>query len=105
MRALFAARRTALALVALFFAAAAFAQVRTIPGDAKRARMSPVQEQIVVLDGKRQMLAPGVRIRDAQNRIIVPNALPANSLVRYRRDSSGAINEVWILTPDEAARR
>ncbi len=96
----------ALALIAAaLFASAALAQLRTIPVDAKRAKMSPVQERIVQLDGKREMLAPGVRIRDAQNRIIVPNALPANSLVKYRRDASGAIHEVWILTPDEAARR
>jgi|RhiMetdeSRZDD1v2_1073273.scaffolds.fasta_scaffold2989875_1 hypothetical protein len=96
----------ALALItAALFAAAAFAQLRTIPPDAKRAKMSPVQERIVVLDGKREMFAPGVRIRDAQNRIIVPNALPANSLVKYRRDPNGAIHEVWILTPQEAAQR
>jgi hypothetical protein len=96
----------ALALItAVLFAATAFGQVRTIPKDAKRAKMSPVQERIVQLDGKREMLAPGVRIRDAQNRIVVPNALPVNSLVKYRRDPSGAIQEVWILTPGEAARR
>ena len=96
----------ALALVtAAFFAASAFAQLRTIPADAKRAKISPVQERIVVLNGKREMLAPGVQIRDAQNRIIVPNALPANSLVKYRRDAAGAVSEVWILTPNEAARR
>ena len=96
----------ALALItAALFAAAAFAQLRTIPADAKRAKMSPVQERIVQLDGKREMLAPGVQIRDAANRIIVPNALPANSLVKYRRDAHGAVREVWILTPKEAAQR
>jgi hypothetical protein len=96
----------ALALVAAaLFAVAAFAQLRTIPPDAKRATISPVQERIIELDGKREMLAPGVQIRDAMNRIMVPNALPANSLVKYRRDASGAVHEVWILTPAEAARR
>jgi hypothetical protein len=96
----------ALALIAAaLFAATAAAQLRTIPADAKRAKMSPVQERIVQLDGRREMLAPGVQIRDAANRIIVPNALPANSLVKYRRDARGAVREVWILTPEEAARR
>jgi hypothetical protein len=95
----------AIALIALFLAASAFAQLRTIPQDAKRAKMSPVQERVVEINGKREMLAPGVRIRDAQNRIIVPNALPANSLVKYRRDPNGAVHEVWILTPQEAAKR
>ena len=96
----------ALALVAAaLFAVAAFAQLRSIPADAKRAKMSPVQERIIELDGKREMLAPGVRIRDAMNRIIVPNALPPNSLVKYRRDGTGVVQEVWILTPTEAAQR
>ena len=96
----------ALALItAALFAAAAFGQVRTIPKDAKRAKMSHVQERIVALDGKREMLAPGAQIRDAMNRIVVPSALPANSLVKYRRDPSGAVREVWILTPQEAAQR
>ena len=83
----------AVALIAALFAASAFAQLRTIPGDAKRATMSHVQERIVELDGRRETLAPGVRIRDA------------GSLVKYRRDASGAIREVWILTPEEAAQR
>ena len=92
----------ALALIAAaLFAATAFAQLRTIPADAKRAKMSHVQERIVEVNGKREMLAPGVRIRDAKNRIIVPAALPANSLVKYRRDASGAVHEVWILTAEE----
>ena len=37
--------------------------------------------------------------------VVVPSALPANSLVKYRRDPSGAVHEVWILTPQEAAQR
>ena len=92
----------AVALIVMLFAAGALAQVRTIPADAKRARMSHVQERIVELDGKRARLAPGAQIRDASNRIIVPSALPRDSLVKYRRDGSGAVREVWILTPQEA---
>ena len=95
----------AIALIALVFAASAVAQLRTIPADAKRARMNHVQERIVELNGKREMLAPGAQIRDSANRVIVPSALPANSLVKYRRDPSGAVHEVWILTRQEAAQR
>jgi hypothetical protein len=95
----------AIALIAAaLFAVTALAQLRTIPQDAKRAKMSHVQERIVELDGKREMLAPGAHIRDAGNRIIVPSALPANSLVKYRRNASGALQEIWILTADEAKK-
>ena len=97
--------RALTAIVLCVGAAAVHAQLRTIPQDAKRAKMSYVQERIVELNGKREMLAPGAQIRDGANRIIVPSALPANSLVKYRRDAAGAVHEVWILTPKEAAQR
>jgi hypothetical protein len=95
----------ALALIALLFAASAHAQLRTIPPDAARAKMSHVQDRVVELDGKRELLAPGAQIRDGENRVIVPSALPSDSLVKYRRDPSGAVRQVWILTPAEAAQR
>ena len=59
----------ALALItAALFAATAFGQVRTIPKDAKRAKMSHVQEQIsycisgrfeYLLDGQTHLLSAG----------------------------------------------
>jgi hypothetical protein len=90
--------------IALFIAGAAVAQLRTIPADAERALIRHVQENVVELNGQRVQLAPGARIRDASNRVIVPTALPADALVRYRLDASGQLSEVWILTPEEAAR-
>jgi hypothetical protein len=95
--------RTALAIV-LLFAGAAAAQLRTIPADAERAQIRHVQENVVELNGQRVQLAPGAQIRDASNRLIVPTALPADALVRYRLDASGQVSEVWILTPEETAR-
>ena len=95
----------ALLLVLALFAATAAAQLRTIPSDAQRAKMSHVQEHVVEVNGKRAQLAPGAQIRDASNRLIVPTALPSGSLVRYQRDKSGQVTQVWILTPQEAAAR
>ena len=42
-------------IAAACFATLALAQLRTIPADAKRAKMSHVQERIVELDGKREI--------------------------------------------------
>ncbi len=93
----------ALPLILVFFVATTAAQLRTIPADAQRAEMRHVQENVVELNGQRAQLAPGVRIRDASNRVIMPTALPAGSLVKYRLDANGHVREVWILTPEEAA--
>jgi hypothetical protein len=90
-------------LIALLFASAAAAQIRPIPADAQRAEMRHVEGGEVELDGKRALLAPGAQIRDESNRIVMPSALPAGSLVKYRLDASGQVRDVWILSPQEAA--
>jgi hypothetical protein len=94
----------ALSLIAVLVAGTAVAQLRTIPADAERGELRHVQENVVEVDGKRETLAPGAQIRDEANRIIVPTAVSPGTLVKYRRDANGALSQVWILTPDEAAR-
>ena len=96
--------RAALLAIALLVAGAAAAQLRTIPADAERAQIRHVEENIVQLNGQRAQLAPGAQIRDGSNRVIVPTALPSDALVKYRLDASGQVRQVWILTPEEAAR-
>jgi len=94
----------ALLLIFALFAGTAAAQLRTIPRDAERAEIRHVQTNIVELNGRRAQLAPGAQIRDASNRILMPTALPAGALVKYRLDGAGQVREVWILTPQEAAQ-
>ena len=83
---------------------AALAQLRTLPQDAKRGAMRHLQDMIVQIDNSRARLAPGAQIRDAQNRLILPTAIPAGSLVRYQRDAQGMVERVWVLTSEEAAQ-
>ena len=91
-------------LLALGCAAAAQAQVRTIPADATRGSVRHVQEMIVQIDGERRRLAPGALIRDAANRIVLPTSLTEDTLVKYRLDAEGMVRQVWVLTPQEAAQ-
>jgi hypothetical protein len=77
------------------------AQLRTIPADAKLGDMRHVQEMLVEIDGTTQRLAPGAQIRDADNRIVLPAALPERSRVRYLLDAEGMVRRVWILAPAE----
>jgi hypothetical protein len=95
-------RCAAFALLAVF-TALAFAQLRTIPDDAKRGVMRHVQETVVEIDGKPQQLSAGAQIRSASNTILVPTAVPPSSLVKYRLDQEGLVRQVWLLTPQEAA--
>ena len=96
-------RRLILALVLACTAAAAQAQFRTIPVEAKRAVMGAIDGNVTTLDGKRVLTAVGLQIRDGRNLIVVPTAVPPNLIVRYLLDSQGQLSRVWILSPAEAS--
>jgi hypothetical protein len=92
-------------LAACALSAGAVAQLRAIPQDAKRGEMRHLQDMTVEIDGKPQRLAPGAQIRDAANRIVVPTAVPKATPVRYLTNVEGHLRAVWILSPEEAAKR
>ena len=92
------------ALLVCFYlvAGSAHAQARNIPERAKGGAITHLQGMIVSIDGVTVRLAPGVQIRDQDNRLVVPTALPAGSQVKYLLDQDGFVRQVWILTPEEA---
>jgi hypothetical protein len=58
----------------------------------------------IVINGVVQQLAPGVKIKDRKNRIIMASSLMNNVyLVNYTIDNLGMIDKVWILTDEELA--
>jgi hypothetical protein len=99
-------RRFAIAVLVASAAGAALAQptLRTIPDDAKRGVMSPVQGMTVEIDGKQIELAAGAQIRDGNNMIVVPTGLPPKGVVRFQLDPDGKVRRAWILSPQEAAQ-
>ena len=94
-----------LVLVAMTaLAAAAAAQLRTIPKDAKPGALRHVMDMQIELDGKPALLSPGAQIRDADNRLVLPGSLTEKTDVRYQLDGSGMVHRVWILSPMEKAQ-
>jgi len=58
----------------------------------------------VLLNGQPARLAPGARIRDRNNLLVLSGTLVGEDLkVRYTRDPLGLVHEVWILTAAEIA--
>lgn len=96
-----AAAAAALAIVAALPAAAQ--ALRQVPTDVRPARMAvSATPPDITLDGKPERLSPGARIRDTQNLQVLSGALAGQTVpIVYRRDPSGLVHEVWILTPDE----
>lgn len=61
------------------------------------------------LDGKTVMLAPGFRLHDGLNRVVVPaSVIGASHTVAYQRGPLGEVLTAWIVTArerDEIRRR
>jgi hypothetical protein len=94
----------ALLVCLCLIAAGAHAQLRNIPEQAKDGQIRHLQDMMVSIDGVAVRLAPGVQIRDRDNRLMLPTAIPAGAQVRYLLDPAGQVRQVWLLTPDEAKR-
>ena len=89
----------------VLFATAGYAQLRTLPANAKRATVGQPQVlPYVQLSGKVVKLAPGGVIYDQNNRTIVHGALPPGADVAITPDMNGDVARIYILTPLEQAQ-
>ncbi len=92
----------ALALVVLADPVLAQSSQRNFPKQALRGYLVMTAPPRVELDGKLEKLAPGVRIRNTQNLVVLPGSLRGRHMVvNYVRELNGLLHEVWILTPRE----
>ncbi|MDP3700023.1 MAG: hypothetical protein Q8R72_03870 [Hylemonella sp.] len=79
-------------------------RIPPIAAKAERGVLRVVAPPDVLMDGRPARLAPGARIRDRNNLMVVSGALTGQDLlVRYTRDPLGLVHEVWVLTAAEAA--
>ena len=86
----------------LLTASIVYAQLRTLPPNAKRATVGQQQPlPYVNLGGTTLRLAPGGVIYDQNNRTIVHGALSPGADVGYTLDMNGDVARIYILTPLE----
>ncbi len=97
-------RNLLLGLVLAAAAATALAQLRTIPAEAKRGTLGPLEAMAVTIDGRRVELSAGAQLRDARNLIVLPMSLRGTWLVKYLLTTDGKLHRAWILSPQEAAQ-
>lgn len=88
-------------------AAPATAQIaRNFPATALRGELVVVQPPEVLVNGQRARLAPGARIRGANNLLVMSGAVVGQRmLVHYTIEPGGELLDVWVLNPAEAARQ
>ena len=94
----------ALACAAVATPAAAQAP-RNFPATALRGELLVTAPPEVLLNKRPARLAPGARIRGADNMLLMSGAaVNQRLLVHYTLDLQGQMLEVWVLTPAEASR-
>ena len=90
-----------------FFCASTHAQIsRNFPPTALRGALEVTAPPDALLNGQPVRLAPGSRIRAANNMLQLSASLvQLPLLVHYTFDPLGLVKDVWILSPDEAAKK
>jgi hypothetical protein len=76
-------------------------RLRTIPEDAKKGVMWPPQGRQVRINEIIMTLAPGVTIRDMNNRMVLPNSVRQPKKIRYTLDMYGQVRRIWISPTGE----
>lgn len=87
--------------------APAHAQVaRNFPANALRGELFVHAGADVRLNGQPARLAPGARIRDANNFLVMSGSVAGSTYtVHYTLESNGLLLDVWLLRPEEKARQ
>lgn len=77
--------------------------VREFPKAALRGEMIVLAPPEISMDGKPDRLAPGARLRDSANLLVLTGQVINQKLtVNYLRDNMGLVQQVWILSEAEA---
>ena len=75
---------------------------RDAPKDVVLGKMTVTLPPIIQMDGKPDRLSPGARIHSVRNMLVLSASLAGTTVpVVYKRDTSGLVSEVWMLTTDE----
>ena len=79
---------------------------RNFPATALRGELRLTQPPEALLNNRPARLAPGSRIRGADNMLVMSGTIAGTPLlVHYTLDTSGLVLDVWVLTPVEAVRK
>ena len=81
-------------------------QHRFFPATTLRGELVVTQHPDVLLNGKPARLAPGSRVKGANNLLVQPAGIAGQKfIVHYTVESSGLIMDVWVLNPVELANK
>ena len=80
--------------------------LRKFPANALRGKLRVTQAPEILIDGRRERLSPGSRIRDMQQRLVMSASITnLDFTVNFTRNPLGEVQEVWILNELEARQK
>ena len=74
---------------------------RPLPADGQTGYFKALDYPLVQIGKDALRLAPGARVFDLDNRVMMHNQLPAEANVLYQYDVSGLILNIWFLREEE----
>ncbi|MBI3043320.1 MAG: hypothetical protein HYY78_10915 [Betaproteobacteria bacterium] len=95
-----------LALAAALAATSHAQLLRQLPANGKLGELLGRQQPYPLLQigGKILRLAPGGRIVDQDNRVVLHSYLPEHAYVLFVEDVNGDVSRVYLLRPEELER-
>ena len=78
-------------------AAKAGTDLRPIPENARAGVMLPPRGRLVAIDNTVMKLSPGSKIRDLNNRIVLPSTITKPVNVRYTLDPHFLVHRIWLM--------
>jgi hypothetical protein len=80
--------------------------VRQFPKTAVRGLLVIGTAPEITMNGKADRMSPGVRIRDANNNLVLSSTFSGQKLVvNYVRDNTGLVHQVWVLNTEEERQK
>jgi hypothetical protein len=92
-----------LLLLLLFCAPLPSLAGRILPPDARFGELKSNDYPSLTIGDQAYHAAPGLRIYDRNNLMILPVALQESGYVLYKLDMQGDLMQLWLLTPEEEA--
>jgi hypothetical protein len=96
-----------IAAIAASFCLPVLAQApRNFPANALRGEVAFALPPELLLNGQPARLAPGARIRGADNMLVMSGALAGQrAVVNFTLDTQGLILDLWLLRADERSKQ
>ncbi len=74
---------------------------REFPADTKVGDLRQVDLPLITISATVYRAAPGLRVFDQRNFLVLPPQMPNTGRVAYQIEATGLLRTIWFLLPEE----